>query len=108
LAVLLRTDGYDVQVYHDAPAALEAVGDTVPDVALLDIGLPGMDGYDLARELRVRTGGDRLLLVAVTGYGQDADQRRAREAGFDRHLVKPGDPGAGLGPLAARGPAAAA
>ena len=74
-------------------------------MALLDIGLPGMDGYALARELRNRPGGDQVLLVAITGYGQEADQLRAREAGFDRHLVKPVDPETVLGLLAARVPA---
>jgi signal transduction histidine kinase/DNA-binding response OmpR family regulator len=105
LALLLRTDGYEVQVYYDGPTALAGVGDDPPEVALLDIGLPGMDGYTLARELRARPGGDQALVVAITGYGQDADQRRAREAGFDRHLVKPVDPETVLGLLAARVPA---
>ncbi|HWU91560.1 MAG TPA: response regulator, partial [Kofleriaceae bacterium] len=60
-----------------------------PDVAVLDIGLPVMDGYELARKLRERHGHDQLRLIAVTGYGQDADRARAREAGFDHHLIKP-------------------
>ena len=62
-----------------------------PDVVLLDIGLPKLDGYDVARRIRERRG-DGVLLVAVTGWGQDEDRRRAREAGFDHHLTKPVDP----------------
>ena len=79
--------GHEVQVAHDGPGALRLAGEWAPDLALLDIGLPGMDGYELARQLRAVA--SDAYLVAATGYGQEADRRAAREAGFDRHLVKP-------------------
>ena len=91
LARLLKSWGHEVQVAHDGPAALEAARPTGPDVVLLDIGLPGMDGYEVARRLEgQRRGGPRI--VALTGYGQEEDRRRSQEAGFDHHLVKPVDP----------------
>jgi CheY-like chemotaxis protein len=67
-----------------------------PDVVLMDVGMPGLDGYETARRMRARPEGERVLLVAVTGYGQDADVQRALEAGFDRHLTKPVRPSAVL------------
>jgi CheY-like chemotaxis protein len=79
--------GHDVLVAHDAPGALRLVAECPPELALLDIGLPGMDGYELARQLRVVA--PDAYLIAATGYGQETDRRAAREAGFDRHLVKP-------------------
>jgi signal transduction histidine kinase/DNA-binding response OmpR family regulator len=91
LAMLLRELGHEVEVAHDGAAALEAVGDFEPEVVLLDIGLPGMDGYEVARRLRRQPGLKDLPLVALTGYGQEEDRRRSREAGFDLHLVKPLD-----------------
>jgi signal transduction histidine kinase/DNA-binding response OmpR family regulator len=90
LALLLRTMGQVVQTAFDGPAALEAAEAFGPDVVLLDIGLPGMDGYEVAQELRRRGLGD-VVLVALTGYGQQQDLARARAAGFDHHLVKPAD-----------------
>jgi CheY-like chemotaxis protein len=88
LAELLRAAGHEVMVAFDGPSALGTVPAFQPDVALLDIGLPVMDGYDLARKLRdVLPSMPRL--VAITGYGQDHDQRRSVEAGFVAHLVKP-------------------
>jgi signal transduction histidine kinase/DNA-binding response OmpR family regulator len=107
LAVLLQTGGYDVHVFFDGAAVLAAWDEATADVTLLDIGLPGMDGYAVARALRCRPGGDRLLLVAVTGYGQESDQRRALDAGFDQHLVKPVDPEQVLRLLAGRAPVGA-
>jgi PAS domain S-box-containing protein len=89
LARLLRRLGHEVAVAHDGPAALDAAAAFAPDLALLDIGLPGMDGYELARRLRADPARGGLQLVAVTGYGSAADRRRARDAGFDEHLVKP-------------------
>lgn len=87
-AQLLRAHGYQVTVCHDPVSALEVVGAVLPEVALLDIGLPVMDGYELGARIRAICGTD-CQLVALTGYGQDADKARAREVGFDRHLVKP-------------------
>ncbi|HET7498662.1 MAG TPA: response regulator, partial [Candidatus Eisenbacteria bacterium] len=72
--------------------ALSIANQERPRVVLLDIGLPGMDGYEVCRELR-RTGHENALIVALTGYGQEEDRQRSRQAGFDGHLVKPGDPG---------------
>jgi PAS domain S-box-containing protein len=88
LSLLLRRRGHQAEVAHDGPSALELYERFRPDAALLDIGLPVMDGYELARRLRARAG-DGLLLVAVTGYGQDSDRQRSREVGFAYHLVKP-------------------
>ena len=89
LADALRVLGYEVVVAHDGEAAMRLVDEAAPDVALLDIGLPRMDGYELARQLRQAPGGARMRLVAITGYGQDSDRRRTLAAGFDAHLVKP-------------------
>ena len=78
---------------HDGPTALgRGPGVRPPDVVLLDIGMPGMDGYEVARRLRADAGLRDVLLVALTGWGQEEDRRRTREAGFDHHLVKPADP----------------
>ncbi len=87
-ALLLNTLGHDVRVAYDGPQALEVAASHRPEVVLLDIGLPGMDGYVVAKELRQR-GLEKSLLVAVSGYGQEEDRRRSREAGFDHHLMKP-------------------
>jgi CheY-like chemotaxis protein len=92
LAMLLRLGGHEVHVFHDGPTAVAAADAVKPEVALLDIGLPEMNGFELARRLRTHPGLTAILLVAVTGYGQDQDLRRSREAGFDHHLVKPIDP----------------
>ncbi len=100
LAMLLRLWGHDVAVAQDGPAALRTAAARPPEVALLDIGLPGMDGYELARLLRQQPGPGRAVLVALTGWGQEEDRRRAREAGFDHHLVKPVDLSALQGLLA--------
>ena len=89
LAMLLRLWGHEVAVAHDGPAALRAAEAQRPEVALLDIGLPGMDGYELARRLRSQPGLGRAVLVALTGWGQEEDRRRSQEAGFDHHLTKP-------------------
>jgi len=82
--------GYQTRTAYDGPSALEAAAAFEPDIALLDIGLPAMDGYELARRLRGRLpSGKPLLLIAVTGYGRDADRRQTHDAGFDGHMVKP-------------------
>ncbi len=91
LAVALTNWGHTVRVAHDGPAALQLVADFVPDVALLDIGLPIMDGYELARLLKERAALRHTRLVALTGYGQESDRLLTRKAGFDAHLVKPVD-----------------
>jgi signal transduction histidine kinase len=89
LCEVLRSVGHHVEVAHDGPAALGLVSRFHPEVAVLDIGLPVMDGYELARRLRGQL--DRLRCIAVTGYGQETDHARSRQAGFDLHLVKPVD-----------------
>jgi PAS domain S-box-containing protein len=91
LATALRAKGYDTRVAHDAPAALRVAADFRPDVAFLDIGLPVMDGYELAARLRKRPDADGTRLIALTGYGQESDRQKTREAGFEHHFVKPVD-----------------
>jgi CheY-like chemotaxis protein len=91
LATLLLAKGHDTRVAHDGPTALRLAAAFLPNIAFLDLGLPVMDGYELASRLREIPGLDRLRLVAVTGYGQESDRRRTCEAGFDHHLVKPVD-----------------
>jgi signal transduction histidine kinase len=81
--------GYRAEIAYDGPAALRLAEHFCPDVALLDIGLPVMDGYELARQLRKLPGLGGVRLIAITGYGQEADRRNAEAAGFERHLVKP-------------------
>jgi len=92
LAELLRLKGQDVRVAHGGPAALEAARAGPLEMVFLDLGMPGMDGFEVARRLRQEPRNGRVLLVALTGWGQDADRRRTREAGFDVHLVKPVEP----------------
>jgi PAS domain S-box-containing protein len=89
LAALLETMGHEVRAAHNGPDAIFAASAYPPDAVFLDIGLPGMNGYDVARKLRSLPELERVTLVAFTGYGQDEDRRRVREAGFDYHLVKP-------------------
>lgn len=91
LATFLGTAGHSVVTASDGPQALEVLRTLSPDVAILDIGLPVMDGYELARRIRERLGPRTPLLIAVTGYGQSDDAERSREAGFSYHLVKPVD-----------------
>ncbi|HZF29429.1 MAG TPA: PAS domain S-box protein [Gammaproteobacteria bacterium] len=94
LAMLLQLEGNETYTAHDGVEALEAVDEHRPDVALLDIGLPKLNGHDVARRIRERPWGKHITLIAVTGWGQDEDRRKSREAGFDAHLVKPVDRGA--------------
>jgi len=91
LAELLRAWGYEVAIANDGAAALQAAQFSRPEIVLLDIGLPGMDGYEVAREMRRLAGFESVLIVALTGYGQEADRRRSKLAGFNHHLVKPVD-----------------
>ena len=92
MATLLQLHGHTVRVEHDAQAALDAVREFQPDAALLDIGLPRIDGYELAKRLRSDPRTRNVRLVAVTGWGMDGDRARAHEAGFDAHLTKPVEP----------------
>jgi CheY-like chemotaxis protein len=91
LALLLRLSGQEVRVAYDGPSALALAGRFRPQVVLLDLGLPGMDGYEVARRLRGQPELEATYLVAVTGWGQPEDRQRSKEMGFDRHLVKPVD-----------------
>jgi PAS domain S-box-containing protein len=88
LALLLELDGHEAQIAHDGKEAVAIALAEPPDVVLLDIGLPGMNGYEACKSMR-RGGLTSTLIVATTGYGQDEDRRRSREAGFDSHQVKP-------------------
>ena len=89
MAHLLRMVGHDVEIEHDGPAALDHIARSKPDVMLLDIGLPGMSGYEVAKHVRARPEGQGVRIYALTGYGQEQDRQRAMDSGFDGHLVKP-------------------
>ncbi|HVY83362.1 MAG TPA: PAS domain S-box protein [Steroidobacteraceae bacterium] len=89
LAIVLRMKGHDVRTAHDGTAALRVAGEQSPDIVLLDLGMPGMDGLAVGRELRNRQSGHPLRIIALTGWGQESDRERTRAAGFDEHLVKP-------------------
>jgi len=103
MSVMLQTDGHTTRAVHSAESAIEEACDFKPDVVLLDIGLPGMDGYAAARRLRQLVPSARL--IALTGYGRAEDRRRAEEAGFDGHLLKPVEPAA-LGKMLGQRPKA--
>ena len=92
LAGLLRTEGHEVEIAPDGPSALKAAQFRSPDVMLLDIGLPKMDGYEVARRVQEQPGPKRPFLVAVTGRDTDEDRCRSEDAGIDLHLTKPVDP----------------
>jgi CheY-like chemotaxis protein len=89
LGLLLEESGHDVQTAYDGPTALKIALDYRPNVVLLDIGLPGIDGFEVAKRLRQQPDLRSVVLVAMTGYGQITDKQRSQEAGFDHHLVKP-------------------
>jgi CheY-like chemotaxis protein len=89
LRIQLLLEGHEVQVAADGEAGVALATTWAPDVVLVDIGLPGLDGYGVAREIRAGTNGATPLLIAVTGYGQAADQLRAVDAGYDAHVTKP-------------------
>jgi signal transduction histidine kinase len=91
LATLLQLSGHEVYTASNGAVALESAEQHRPEVALLDIGMPKLDGYEVARRIRAQPWGQRITLVALTGWGQDSDRRRSQEAGFDSHLVKPLD-----------------
>jgi two-component system CheB/CheR fusion protein len=94
LGVLLELTGNQTHAAYDGLEAVEAAATFRPEVVLLDIGLPKLNGYDVARRIRELPGGKKILLVAMTGWGQDEDRRRSEDAGFDAHMVKPVDPAA--------------
>jgi CheY-like chemotaxis protein len=89
LAILLRAWGHEARVAPDGPTALDVCGEFSPHAVLLDIALPGPDGWEVGRQLREQMTGSPLLLVALTGLGRDEDKERSRLAGFDAHLTKP-------------------
>ena len=91
LQMLVQESGHDVRTAYDGSAAVEAALDYRPDVVLLDIGLPGLNGFEVAKRIRQQPALRDAVLVAMTGYGREADRRRSQEAGFDHHLVKPAD-----------------
>ncbi|MBI4499602.1 MAG: response regulator [Gemmatimonadetes bacterium] len=93
LNAMLTAWGQETRVAHDGVAALEVAGQFRPQIVLLDIGLPQFSGYDVARRLRAQSWGKSILLVAVTGWGQEIDRQRSKAAGFDHHFLKPVDPG---------------
>jgi CheY-like chemotaxis protein len=88
VATLLRLDGHEVKAVYDGPSALSCATEFAPETVLLDIGLPGMDGYEVARRLRATLGAE-VLIIALTGYGQDEDRRKSEEAKIDHHVLKP-------------------
>jgi CheY-like chemotaxis protein len=92
LAMMLRVLGNEVRIAYDGEEAVRAASDFGPALVLLDVGLPKLNGYEAGRRIRDLLMGSEVFLVAVTGWGQEEDRRRSREAGFDRHLVKPVDP----------------
>jgi two-component system CheB/CheR fusion protein len=89
LALLLKLLGHEVESARDGTSAVAAAKAFVPELALVDIGLPSVNGYDVARQIRKLPGLEKVVLVAQTGWGQEEDRRRSKEAGFDYHLVKP-------------------
>jgi CheY-like chemotaxis protein len=94
LGMLLEKMEYEVSTAHDGLEAIEAAAAFQPHIVLLDLGLPKLNGYAVAERLRQQPRGKEMLLVAMTGWGQDQDRRRSKEAGFGYHLVKPVDPAA--------------
>ena len=92
LAIMLRLMGQDIQTAHDGVEAVQAAATFRPEVVLLDIGMPKMNGYESAQHIRQQPWGKGMALVAVTGWGQEDDKKRAIEAGFDLHLTKPIEP----------------
>ena len=103
MATILKLLGHEVTIAHNGLEAIEAARECRPDFVLLDIGLPGMSGYEVASRLRQERNCDHAKIVAVSGYGQDEDRRRSQQAGFDHHLVKPLDYDALLALLAGDG-----
>ena len=98
LHALLRDYGFTCASALDGPSGLETATSFAPDAILLDLGLPGLDGYEVARRIRSQPDGARVLIVAITGYGEERDRELSAEAGFDAHLVKPVDTDQPRGP----------
>ena len=92
LALILRCDDHEVRIAHDGPAALQVLNKFKPDVVLLDVGLPGMDGYQVARRMREEASESNLTIIALSGYGQAEDHSQSMQAGCDAHVVKPVHP----------------
>jgi CheY-like chemotaxis protein len=92
LAMMLRIMGHDLQTAYDGMEAVDVAAHFKPEIVLLDIGLPRLNGYEVCRRIRELPDGRNAFIVAITGWGQEEDRRRSREAGFDHHLVKPVDP----------------
>jgi len=91
MATLIRLSGHEIEMAHDGKTALEKAKSFKPEIILLDVGLPDMHGYEVAERLRAVPENKSLVIVALTGYGNEEDRRRARDAGFDYHFVKPVD-----------------
>jgi CheY-like chemotaxis protein len=91
LGMLLNFLGAEVRIANDGPTALQSIESYRPDAVMLDIGMPGMDGLEVARRIRKHKDLDDVMLIALTGWGQAEDRKRTHEAGFDHHLVKPAD-----------------
>ena len=100
LGMLLQMTGYEARTAHDGLEAVTMAEAFAPDVVLLDIGLPKLNGYEAARRIRREPWGRTMVLIATTGWGQESDRQRSRDAGFDHHLVKPVDPTALMALLA--------
>ena len=90
--MLLRMEGHDVTVVHDGREALSTIESVQPEVALLDIGMPELNGYEVAHQVRRQAHGQQMMLIAVTGWGQASDKARAAAAGFNHHFTKPVEP----------------
>jgi two-component system CheB/CheR fusion protein len=91
MALILEFSGYDMTVAHSGTEALEKARASMPDAMILDIGMPDMTGYEVARRVRAEPWGERIFLLAITGWGQEGDKERAMAAGFDQHMTKPVD-----------------
>jgi len=104
LAILLQLGGHETHTAHDGQQAIEDAERLRPDIVLLDIGLPRLNGYEVCRRIREQPWGKELSMVAVTGWGQQEDRRRSQEAGFDTHIVKPVEPEALMDLLASLPP----
>jgi CheY-like chemotaxis protein len=92
LAMFFEMEGKDVAVAYDGEAAVASATERMPDLILMDLGMPRMDGFEAARRIRQLPGGADVTLIALSGWGRDDDRRQSREAGFDEHLVKPVSP----------------